>query len=55
MCGWEFNTVLYDFDKDGGVPVNCSSCIAFLACLDWCNLMDLGFSGPPFTWARGDL
>lgn len=27
----------------------------FSTCLDWCNLMDFGFSGPLFTWVRGDL
>lgn len=31
------------------------SCLAFEECLNECNLMDLGFKGPPYTWVRGDL
>lgn len=51
----DFNTVLYDFEKCGGAPINYSSCMAFSSCLDQCSLRDLGFKGPQFTWSRGGL
>lgn len=51
----DFNTVFYESEKTGGAPVNYASCMALASCLDDCNLVDMGFKGPPFTWSRGDL
>lgn len=51
----DFNTVLYDHEKVGGGSVICSSCQTFNHCIDVCQLVDLGYNGPTFTWKKGDL
>jgi hypothetical protein len=51
----DFNTVLFSHEKDGGAPVNQASSTAFMNCINDCNLVDLGYSGPEFTWSRGNL
>ncbi|CAN1315862.1 hypothetical protein LINPERPRIM_LOCUS29860 [Linum perenne] len=40
-------------DRQGGAEFNASRCRAFNNCLDDCDLIDLGFSGPKFTWFHG--
>ena len=39
-------------DKFGGRPVNISRALRFQECLDTCRLIDIGFSGPHFTWSN---
>ena len=48
----DFNEPLIEEDKYGGrgVHVNCSP--AFKDCLDYCNMVDMGFSGPRYTWTN---
>ena len=45
----DFNEVLYGEDKLGGRRVNLNRALEFKDCLNACNLLDLGFSGPKFT------
>lgn len=39
----------------GGGPVIRRSCLKFEHCINDCQLIDLGYHGPDFTWRRGDL
>lgn len=49
MAG-EFNESPIDSDKLGGRPVSILRSLEFKDCLDKCFMVDLGFSGPRFTW-----
>lgn len=51
MAG-DFNEVLIGDDKFGGRPVNISRAIVFQECLNAYGMIDLGFSGPQFTWTN---
>ena len=48
----DFNEVLSGEDKFGGRRVNLNRALDFKDCLDACNLLDLGFSRPKFTWSN---
>ena len=48
----DFNEVLADNDKFGGKTINANRSLLFKDCLDSCNMVDLGFSGPRFTWSN---
>ena len=48
----DFNKPLLGEDKFGGRPVNISRSLLFKDCLDKCNMVDLGFSGPRYTWTN---
>lgn len=48
----DFNKPLIDEDKFGGKPVSINRSLLFKACLDKCNMMDLEFNGPRFTWTN---
>lgn len=45
----DFNVVLHEREKIGGVPFIYQHIIPFADCIDTCKLMDLGFKGPCFT------
>jgi len=47
-----FNDMLSEVQKIGGLPLNRNRLNAFRNCLDNCGLMDLGFQGPRFTWTN---
>ena len=46
----DFNEVLMGDDKFGGRPVNLGKALRFQECLDNCNMIDIGFFGPRYTW-----
>ena len=48
----DFNEVLMGDDKFGGRPVNVNRAIRFQECLDRCKMIDIGFSGPRYTWSN---
>ena len=48
----DFNEPLTDEDKLGGRPVSINRSLLFIECLDRCNMVDLGFNGPRFTWTN---
>ncbi|XP_075636620.1 uncharacterized protein LOC142608841 [Castanea sativa] len=48
----DFNEPLSSADKFGGRVVNSSRSLLFKECLEKCNMVDLGFSGPRFTWTN---
>ncbi|KAL5776412.1 hypothetical protein ACOSP7_009338 [Xanthoceras sorbifolium] len=53
LCGGDFNEILFPNEKDGGVERARHLINNFRRCLDDCELHDLGFTGPPFTWCNG--
>ena len=48
----DFNDMLVEDEKMGGLPLNGSRLTAFRDCINQCGLMDLGFHGPRFTWTN---
>lgn len=48
----DFNEPLVDGDKFGGRPVSISRSLLFKECLDKCNMVDMGFNGPKYTWTN---
>ena len=48
----DFNEVLCGEDKFGGNQVNLNRALEFKGCLDECNMIDLGFAGPKYTWTN---
>ena len=48
----DFNEVLSGDDKFGGNSVNLNRVLEFKECLDECNMLDLGFAGPKYTWTN---
>ena len=48
----DFNEVLSSEDKFGGNQVNLNMALQFKDCLDVCNMLDLGFVGPKYTWTN---
>ncbi|KAL0014673.1 hypothetical protein SO802_001742 [Lithocarpus litseifolius] len=49
----DFNELMSNDDKFGGRPVNLSRALSFKECMDACNMADLEFQGPRFTWSNG--
>jgi hypothetical protein len=52
LCIGDFNMILSQSDKQGGRPYASSSSNAFHGLLDSCGMIDLGFSGNPYTWSN---
>ena len=48
----DFNDMLSDDEKLGGLPVNRTRISAFRNRMDKCGIMDLGFHDPHFTWTN---
>ena len=56
MVAGDFNEPFIDEDKFGGRAVSVNRSLLFKECLDKCSMIDIGFSGPRFTWTnRRDL
>ncbi|RYR75634.1 hypothetical protein Ahy_A01g000206 [Arachis hypogaea] len=52
----DFNALLHDFERQGGSATHYNgACVNFQECVSDCGLLDLGYSGYPFTWKRGNL
>ncbi|XP_030958722.1 uncharacterized protein LOC115980633 [Quercus lobata] len=51
MAG-DFNKPLVQEDQFGGRGVSVNRSLAFKDCLDFCNMVDMGFSGPRYTWTN---
>ncbi|RYR27988.1 hypothetical protein Ahy_B01g052070 isoform D [Arachis hypogaea] len=52
----DFNAYLHDFERKGGsISQNNSACRDFQNCVSNCGLLNLGYSGWPYTWKRGSL
>ena len=48
----DFNDMIFEEEKLGGLPVNRTCIVAFRNCLDKYGLIDLGFHGPRFMWTN---
>ena len=48
----DFNEPLSEEDKFGGRAVSVNRSFLFKECLEKCNMIDIGFSGPRFTWTN---
>nr|XP_023928564.1 uncharacterized protein LOC112039890 [Quercus suber] len=48
----DFNEPFLGEDKFGGRAVSVNNSLLFKECLDRCNMVDLGFAGPRFTWTN---
>ena len=48
----DFNEVLATKEKYGGNPICQRRVNAIKECMDDCRMMDLGFTGPIFTWTN---
>lgn len=51
----DFNAVLHSHEKEGGGAFNQRAGQSFAQCIFDCNLLDLGYKGPLFTWHSGAL
>ncbi|CAN1131198.1 hypothetical protein LINPERHAP2_LOCUS6266 [Linum perenne] len=51
----DFNSILSPEDKAGGSSYDPYRSASFRSCVEDCELLDLGFVGPRFTWYRGSL
>ena len=48
----DFNEPLMESDNFGGRAISVSRSLLFKECLDKCSMIDIGFSGPRFTWTN---
>ena len=48
----DFNEVLFDGEKSRGNPICQRRVRAIQDCMNECQMMDLGFSEPKFTWTK---
>ncbi|XP_059315370.1 uncharacterized protein LOC132065975 [Lycium ferocissimum] len=53
LVGGDFNVILLQKEKLGGLPVTLAECEDFAFCINSCELFDLGFKGSLFTWWNG--
>lgn len=53
--GGDFNSILYAAEKRGGSALSTSICPNFNSWFHANNIVDLQFSGPRYTWTRGNL
>ncbi|KAK2657968.1 hypothetical protein Ddye_011020 [Dipteronia dyeriana] len=52
LCVGDFNEILREDEKSGGLPRPQRQMDDFRETLDWCGLGELGFRGPLFTWSN---
>lgn len=48
----DFNELTNNYEKWGGNTINSNCTSKYIACMNVCNMMDLGFVGPKFTWSN---
>ncbi|XP_060170771.1 uncharacterized protein LOC132601723 [Lycium barbarum] len=53
LIGGDFNVILNEEEKIGGLPVLPSEYEDFAFCINSCELIKAGFKGSPFTWWNG--
>lgn len=52
LVAGDWNEVANAGEKQGGAPVRQNRCRKFTQCIDDCELIDMGFSGPRYTWVN---
>ncbi|XP_059290400.1 uncharacterized protein LOC132043958, partial [Lycium ferocissimum] len=53
IIGGDFNVIVSDEEKQGGLPVSSNETLDFSTCIQICGLIDVGFTGSKFTWWNG--
>lgn len=53
VCAGDFNEILYAHEKAGMAVRSQRQMDGFRQVLSTCDLADLGFEGPAFTWCNG--
>ena len=48
----DFNDVSREEEKSGGNGICNRRVSEYISCMDFCNLLDLGFSGAKFSWTN---
>ncbi|KAL5570777.1 hypothetical protein UlMin_020374 [Ulmus minor] len=54
LCGGDLNEILFGHEKQGGAERAQYLMSHFREAINYCELADLGFRGPKFTWKRGN-
>ncbi|KAK6124264.1 hypothetical protein DH2020_042016 [Rehmannia glutinosa] len=52
LIGGDFNEIMFASEKLGGAAIIDANISLFCEAVDDCNLLDLGFCGPKFTWRK---
>ncbi|KAK3010773.1 hypothetical protein RJ639_011993 [Escallonia herrerae] len=52
LVAGDFNDIANSTEKWGGIPTSRNRCSTFVNRINSCQLLDLGFQGPLFTWFR---
>ncbi|XP_016457746.1 uncharacterized protein LOC107781540 [Nicotiana tabacum] len=50
LVGGDFNVLLHESEKIGGLPVHPPEYEDFAACINSCGLFDQDYKGSPYTW-----
>ncbi|XP_060177925.1 uncharacterized protein LOC132607867 [Lycium barbarum] len=53
IIGGDFNVIVSDEEKQGGLPISSNETLDFSTCIQSCGLVDVGFIGSKFTWWNG--
>nr|XP_016491561.1 PREDICTED: uncharacterized protein LOC107811191 [Nicotiana tabacum] len=53
LVGGDFNVVLHEDEKLGGLPVHPPEYEDFVFCVNSCSLFEQGYKGSPFIWWNG--
>ncbi|XP_075095384.1 uncharacterized protein LOC142173668 [Nicotiana tabacum] len=53
LVGGDFNVILHEDEKIGGLPVHPPKYKDFVFCVNFCGLFEQGYKGSPFTWWNG--
>ncbi|XP_075095163.1 uncharacterized protein LOC142173465 [Nicotiana tabacum] len=53
LVGGDFNVILYEYEKIGGLLVHPPEYENFAFCVNSCGLFEQGYKGSPFTWWNG--
>lgn len=53
LVGGDFNMVMNEEEKIGGIPITITNTEDFVTCVNSLALHDVGFKGSPFTWWNG--
>ncbi|CAL1404640.1 unnamed protein product [Linum trigynum] len=51
----DFNSICNPSERQGGAGFNAQRTSHFNACINDCSLIDVGYTGPRFTWTNGRL
>lgn len=53
LIGEDFNAILNEEEKIGGLPVTQQDVEDFAFCVNSCDLKEVPFKGNPYTWWNG--